>query len=178
MGNGQRLRQLPRRLTAMSLFDPDNKSLCLEQLCSANYHKLLRLVPNLVAIHETTVGIALSSPVGRQGSQLILKVVERSPYTLTVELSHSFGRPENTQFLPALLIRVYLDAKMAEVISDYAHKAVPQAFAHFGFSKAIMDYKWRLNYFLQKWLEHCLKQDYLFGFRVDLSQGRLKSASP
>ncbi len=140
----------------MSLFDPSNKSLCLEQLCSANYQKLLRLIPNLVSIHETAVGVA------PRCSPLILTVIERSPYTITVELSHHFGKPENTQPLPAILIRIYLDAKMAEVISDYAHKAIPQVFEHFGYSKAIMDYKWRLNYFLQKWLEHCLKQGYLF----------------
>ncbi|NTV79110.1 MAG: DUF1249 domain-containing protein, partial [Clostridiales bacterium] len=27
---------------------------------------------------------------------------------------------------------------------------------------AIMDYKWRLNYFLSKWLDHCLQADYQF----------------
>jgi len=140
----------------MSLFDPNDKSLCLEQLCSGNYQKLLRLIPDLVSVHETAVGVAPHC------SQLILTVVDRSAYTITVELSHHFGKPENTQFLPAMLIRIYLDAKMAEVISDYAHKALPQVFEHFGFSKAIMDYKWRLNYFLQKWLEHCLKKGYFF----------------
>jgi len=31
-----------------------------------------------------------------------------------------------------------------------------------GLSREIMNYKWRLNYFLQKWLDHCLKKDYLF----------------
>ncbi len=136
----------------MSRFEPVNKSFCLEQLCSANYQKLLRLAPDLRAIQNATLGV---SP--RQ-NHLFLKVIGRSTYTLTVELGHCWGYPESRQYLPVVVIRIYLDAKMAEVLSDSA----PDVFAQCGRSKAIMDYKWRLNYFLQKWLEHCLKQDYLF----------------
>lgn len=140
----------------MSLLNPINKSFSLEQVCSANYQKLLHLVPDLQTIAETAVGVAPHS------SQLYLKIIDRSPYTLTVELSHCFDKIGSQQLLPAIIIRLYLDAQMAEVLSDHAHESVAQAFDHFGFSKAIMDYKWRLNYFLQKWLEHCLKQEYLF----------------
>lgn len=140
----------------MSLLNPINKSLCLEQLCTANFQKLSRLLPDLDSIGRSAVGIAPNR------SHLYLNVLERSPYTVTIELSHRFIRPEDQQILPAIIIRIYLDAKMAEVLSDHAHKAIPQVFEHFGFSQAIMDYKWRLNYFLQKWLEHCLSQGYLF----------------
>ena len=140
----------------MGLLNPIDKSFCLEQLCAANYQKLFRLIPNLQAITESS----LTST--SQQSPLQLKIIERTPYTLTIELSHCFLDNDTSLSLPAVIIRIYLDAKLAEALSDYARDPVSQVFADASASKAIMDYKWRLNYFLQKWLDHCLQQPYNF----------------
>lgn len=105
-----------------------------------------------MAFKETAIGLA------PHHSTLHLEIIERTPYTLTVELSHSF----NKNLAPAVKIRVYLDAHLAEVLSDHARAGVAQVFKDPGLSREIMNYKWRLNYFLQKWLDHCLKKDYLF----------------
>jgi uncharacterized protein YqiB (DUF1249 family) len=89
-------------------------------------------------------------------------VLERSPYTLTVILSHSFKRNLEEFLEPAVTIRLYLDLQLAEVISDHARAAVAKVYKNPSLSLEIMNYKWRLNYFLQKWLEHCLISDYCF----------------
>jgi uncharacterized protein YqiB (DUF1249 family) len=141
----------------MSQLNPVNKSFCLEQVCAANYQKLLRLIPNLLDYRNTAMGLAESS------STLHLEVLERSPYTLTVMLSHSFKRNLEEFLEPAVTIRLYLDLQLAEVISDHARAAVAKVYRNPGLSLEIMNYKWRLNYFLQKWLEHCLKKNYRFG---------------
>ena len=63
---------------------------------------------------------------------------------------------------PAVKIRIYLDANLAEVLKDHARTDVSKVYKDPGQSIEIMNYKWRLNYFLQKWLDHCLKTNYEF----------------
>ncbi|MBL1265629.1 DUF1249 domain-containing protein [Candidatus Methylomicrobium oryzae] len=140
----------------MSQLNPVNKSFCLEQICAANYQKLLRLIPHLFDCRDTAIGVADNS------SALHLEVLERSPYTLTILLSHSFKRNLEEFLEPAVTIRLYLDLQLAEVISDHARAAVAKVYRNPGLSLEIMNYKWRLNYFLQKWLEHCLNKNYRF----------------
>jgi uncharacterized protein YqiB (DUF1249 family) len=140
----------------MSFVNPVNKSICLEQVCESNYKKLLKLIPDLMAFEEAAIGLA------PHHSTLHLEIIERTPYTMTVELSHCFNKNQQELLAPAVRIRVYLDAQLAEVLSDHARAGVPQVFKDPGLSLEIMNYKWRLNYFLQKWLDHCLKKDYLF----------------
>jgi uncharacterized protein YqiB (DUF1249 family) len=141
----------------MSLVNPVNKSICLEQVCESNYQKLFRLIPDLMAFKKTAIGLA------PHHTTLHLEIIERTPYTLTLELSHCF----NKSLAPAVKIRVYLDAQLAEVLSDHARADVAHVFKDYGLSLEIMNYKWRLNYFLQKWLDHCLKKDYLFSANVE-----------
>ncbi|NJA06144.1 DUF1249 domain-containing protein [Methylococcaceae bacterium WWC4] len=143
----------------MSLVHPVNTSLCLEKLCESNYQKLFRLIPNLSAFDKTAVGITGNKPA------LHLEVLERNPYTLTIELSHCFGTHLSELMVPAVKIRIYLDAKLAEAIRDHERPAVDQVFPNPGNLLEIQNYKWRLNYFLEKWLDHCLKTEYRFDSR-------------
>lgn len=155
MGNRQRLRLLPGRLSVSQL-RPVNTSLCLEKICESNYQKLFRLIPNLRSFDKTAIGHTQNRPA------LYLDVLERNPYTLTIELSHCFNRQLTELIAPAVKIRVYLDAQLAEVIRDNDRPAVDRVYQNPGRALEIQDYKWRLNYFLQKWLDHCLKTEYRF----------------
>ena len=162
MGNGQRPCLLPGRLTlTMGTINPVNKSFCLEQICESNYQKLLKLIPDLLILKETAIGHALNN------TTLHMTVIESTPYTLTVELSHCFNQNLVELLEPAVKIRLYLDAQLAEVLSDHVRASVAQVFKDPGLSREIMNYKWRLNYFLQKWLDHCLKKDYQFSKTAD-----------
>lgn len=140
----------------MSQIRPVNTSLCLEKICESNYQKLFRLIPNLRSFKNSAIGRTANKPA------LHLDVLERNPYTLTIELSHSFSRPLSELIVPAVKIRVYLDAQLAEVIRDNDRPAVDRVYQDPGRAREIQDYKWRLNYFLEKWLDHCLKTDYQF----------------
>lgn len=64
--------------------------------------------------------------------------------------------------VPEVRIRIYLDAQLAEVLSDHARSSVSHVFKEVGLCREIMNYKWRLNFFLQKWLDHCLTKGYQF----------------
>ena len=140
----------------MSLLHPVNTSLCLEQLCESNYQKLFCLIPDLCSFQNQATGKTGNKPT------LHLKIIDRSKHTLTVELSHQFNRNLENLMAPAVKIRIYLDANLAEVLKDHARTDVSQVYKDPGQSVEIMNYKWRLNYFLQKWLDHCLKTDYEF----------------
>lgn len=140
----------------MSLFEPIQKSLCLQQLCETNYRKLMQLVPQLLTLEE---GISGSAP---QKTALHLRIIDRSPYTLTIEFNHHFGQAPALKIEPALKIRVYADAKSVEVLSDQYRPRVHEVFQASAKANAVMDYKFRLNYFLSKWLDHCLLSRYQF----------------
>ncbi len=114
-----------------------------------------------MAFKATAIGLA------PHHTTLHLEVIERTPYTMTVELSHCFNRDKEELLAPAVKIRIYLDAQLAEVLSDHARAGVTQVFKDPGLSLEIMNYKWRLNYFLQKWLDHCLKKNYLFSANAE-----------
>ena len=135
---------------------PINKSLCLEQLCEKNYQKLLKLIPNLFDYKRNAVGYCSRQP------DLHLKIIERAPYTITLELSHLFNQKLSAFLEPAVTIRIYLDTPMVEVLRDHERLHVNKAITDPSLSKEIMDYKWSLNYFLTKWLDHCLRANYQF----------------
>jgi uncharacterized protein len=140
----------------MSLLNPVNKSYCLEQVCASNYEKLFRLIPDLCVVKAQTIGIAANN------TKLYLQVIEQTPYTLTIELSHKFIDEPDELLEPAVRIRIYLDAQLAEVLSDHTRPYVGRVFKDFSLCMEIMNYKWRLNYFLQKWLDHCIAKNYQF----------------
>ena len=140
----------------MSLLHPVNTSLCLEQLCESNYQKLFCLIPDLCSFQNQATGKTSNKPT------IYLKIIERSKHTLTVELSHQFNRNLENLMAPAVKIRIYLDANLAEVLKHHARTDVSRVYKDPGQTVEIMNYKWRLNYFLQKWLDHCLKTNYEF----------------
>lgn len=128
----------------------------MQTLCESNYRKLLLLIPNLNDLDSSSTGRAIDKP------DLYLTPIEKGPYTMTLELSHCFGHDLKPFLEPALRLRVYFDARSAEVLRDHERPMINHAFDKSASAKEIMDYKWELNYFLEKWLNHCLKNHYAF----------------
>ncbi len=140
----------------MGTINPVNKSFCLEKLCETNYQKLLRLIPDLLSLNEPAVGLSKGKPA------LHMEIVETTKHTLTVLLSHCFERDLGSFIEPAIKIRIYRDAKLAEVIRDHDKFDVTKMINKLGQINEIIEYKWSLNYFLEKWLDHCLLTEYRF----------------
>jgi uncharacterized protein len=140
----------------MSFLNPINKSECLEQVCASNYEKIFRLIPELCTVTGNAVGLAANN------TTLHLQIIEQTAYTLTIELSHCFSKKPDELLEPAVRIRIYLDARLAEVLKDYARPAVNHAVKDISLCHDILNYKWRLNFFLEKWLDHCLAKNYQF----------------
>lgn len=133
-----------------------NKSFCLQNICESNYRKIFCLIPELRSINQSAQALSQGKPI------LHLQILEQTPYTKTIQLSHYFENESEMFLEPAVKIRLYFDVCIAEVLRDYKRIEVASAINDIGRSKDIMEYKWKLNYFLEKWLDHCLKTDYVF----------------
>ncbi len=140
----------------MAKVAPLNKSFCVQNICEANYLKLFSLIPELREIDDSAQGFSDGKPM------LHIHILEQSPYTKTIQLSYFFENNAEALLEPAVKIRLYFDVCTAEVLRDYKRVEVSKAVEDISLSSDIMDYKWRLNYFLEKWLDHCLKADYTF----------------
>lgn len=141
----------------MSAFQPIDKSLLLQQVCEANYRKLADLVPGLLELEGSATARSHDKPA------LHLRLLERSRYTLTLELTHAFAPERGGTLEPAVRLRVCLDAKTVEALSDHCRPLVLDALKAEASARQVLDYKWGLNYFLARWLDHCLSSDYRFG---------------
>lgn len=124
------------------------------QECS--YRRLHRLAPELGAMDGTRVSRVAGA------LDLYLSVLERHPYTTTVNLTYRFREPGGWLAEPNLTARIYHDARLVEAVSHSRRhpphvlrclrRAVPSE----------LELKWELNRFLQRWLGYCLHQGHLF----------------
>ena len=142
--------------SAMMQVNPVNKAICLEWLCESNYRKLLLLIPDLLNLGSVAVGKTAVQP------DLQLDVIERSTHTLTIRLNYRFNLGSGDFLTPEIKVRVYRDVQLAEVLCDCVRFDVARVFKDPGKTGEILDYKWRMNYFLGKWLDHCLQKNYRF----------------
>jgi uncharacterized protein YqiB (DUF1249 family) len=137
----------------------------LQAACEANYARLMRLLPGM---REDPAPRRLALSAGDTLlAVLALKVTAAGPYTSTVEVREESG----LAWLPApcLEVRVYHDARMAEVTgAEHCRRLQPR----YGYPNAAMhqpDEKTQLNLFLGEWLAHYLKCGHLAENPVDCS---------
>lgn len=128
----------------------------LMSLYESNYIRLAWLVPNLEAIAQAQVSdVAGDCP-------LHLVVDERSRYTTTLRLTYMFEEEAGPLADPDLQIRVYHDARLAEVQScaRWHRHAMLEALR----SQAARDLgdRWLRNVMLNKWLDYCVERGHRF----------------
>jgi uncharacterized protein YqiB (DUF1249 family) len=146
--------------TAMGRFSPLQKPYWLHHVCEHNYLKLTRLIVDWAYLVDTLTAHADSKP------PLCLKLLQRSPYTLVIKLTHAFVGDDSPACEPDIRIRICLDAKTAEVLTRMPGQTVSRADSEPFDPEQILEQKWRYNYFLSRWLDHCLSSNYRFSGRV------------
>jgi uncharacterized protein YqiB (DUF1249 family) len=93
---------------------------------------------------------------------LHLTVVERCKYTTTLNLTYQFSDPQGSFPAPDVVIRMYHDAQLAEVISRGRRRGRRDAeYDRFRHQYSIQT-KWQVNRFLHKWLGYCLHTGHTF----------------
>ncbi|MBI2779765.1 MAG: DUF1249 domain-containing protein [Gammaproteobacteria bacterium] len=121
----------------------------------ANFERLMWLIPGI----QNMEGLALSE--GRDLMDLQLEVVERCRYTLTIALTHYFRSDGVLVSDPYMKIRIYLDARVAEVLSYQNHRF---QFLHPSpiLNELNLCEKRQINKFLGEWLDYCISQGHGF----------------
>ena len=126
--------------------------------CEGNYIRLNKLMPEFELGYETSFNIhgdAASDSHEYQAS-IHLKVIESFPYTSTVEVVQKGICPEWIQ-PPCMIVRIYHDARSAEVTSYQNQKRIEGKHQYPNPQMRMPDEKAQLNQFLAEWLTHCLK---------------------
>lgn len=128
----------------------------LMELYEKNYMQLRLLVP---ALKDGPLTTAISAVPGCL--TLYMQMTEQNPYTSTLRLTYRFvnsdGSGTRASFEPDLTIRVYHDARSAEVLSGLLHGQ-----QHVQRTTRSLDESWKLNRFLYKWLRYLLYRGHRF----------------
>jgi len=128
----------------------------LMELYELNYIQLRQLVPDLNTIQDSSVSRVANA------LSLYLTVRERCKYTTTLHLSYRFNNNRGEFPAPDLVVRLYHDAQVAEVISRGCHRGRQHAGYDRQYHHYSIETKWRANRFLHKWLGYCLRQGHGF----------------
>lgn len=142
----------------------------LMEMYEANYIRLRRLCPDLSSIADETVSRVSGT------LDLHLSILERTPYTTTVLLTYHFdGDCAGKRPNPNLIIRVYHDARQAEVLSRSCRREHRDVTVNSLPMDSALLCKWRLNRFLYKWLGYCQRQGHQFPTGIS-DERRISSA--
>jgi uncharacterized protein YqiB (DUF1249 family) len=137
-------------------------------LYESNFIRLGWLAGNLRAL----AGRRYASTV-HGDCDLVLTVLERSPYTSTLNLTYLLPGPHGLLRCPDLRVRIYHDVHLAEAQpGDAVHTAPVLRGARAGAQPARralrsaaereLDQRWARNMMLNKWLEYCVERGHRF----------------
>ena len=127
----------------------------LMSVYESNYLRLLNIVPDL----ERIDGCFRSRVAG--DCDLHLDVLDRSRYTVTMSLTYYFESEDGRVADPDLLVRAYLDGRLAEAMK------LGKEHRHVAFRKLVREHgkelsaRWRRNVVLNKWLDYLREQGHL-----------------
>lgn len=124
----------------------------LMELYGENYQRLTRLFE----LKALAPGVYVSTCVG--GLDLVLEVLELHPYTMELRVSYRMDDPITGQPDPSAYIRVYRDARQAEVTHCYIGRHWQDVLGLHPSPKVMFGHRLRMNSFLNKWLEYLASQ--------------------
>lgn len=144
-------------LTTVSWRARPRSFVALMSLYESNYIRFGWLVGEL----PTLGGSYRSAVVG--DCDLILSVVERSPYTTTLNLTYVLPQGPVSRAYPDLCVRLYHDARLAEAQGWTEGAGTAPARAARGREmERELHQRWARNVMLNKWLEYCVERGHRF----------------
>lgn len=126
-------------------------------LHAENYHRLVRMfAPQRLAPgrYRSSVGDRLD---------IVLDVLEHHPYTIDLNLSYLMTDGLTGKRQPGARIRMYRDARMAEVLSLCEDAPLQDVVVRLLPARALFDKRLRRSSFLNRWLEYLAEQGHSMG---------------
>ncbi len=132
--------------------------------CEANYARIMQLLPDMARADQRSFGLELADS---QAARFQVVVKERCKYTTMIDIYQLSSSGHNDwpwlQFedsTPYFSLRVYHDARMAEVIAYNHHQRLRPSYDYPNDNMYHRDEKAQLNTFLGEWLSYCLEHGY------------------
>lgn len=126
--------------------------------CEANYARIMQLLPDLEASDSREFGVERP---GAMPLRLRIVVTERCKYTTMLDIEQVEPQQPAIPGAPVeaatFSLRIYHDARMAEVIAFNRHRTLRPRYDYPNEKMYHRDEKMQLNRFLGEWLSHCLK---------------------
>jgi uncharacterized protein YqiB (DUF1249 family) len=119
--------------------------------CEVNFLRLQKLLPGFASGQACRIG---AQPIGAYQDVLEVLVTERCPYT--AELRVRQKRPVWGRRSSEFRVRVYLDARMAEVVGCENVRRLLPRYDYPNARGLARDEKWQHNRLLGEWLSRCL----------------------
>ena len=122
--------------------------------CDANYLRLMKLAPDL----DHNAQRVLSLVIADRAVAVRIRLLERCPYTSLIEVSQHPWLEGLAFELPAprLTVRMYHDARSAEVVEFQAARRFHPVYAYPNDEMRQRDEKAQINRFLAEYLSACL----------------------
>lgn len=154
------------KLKAMNVKRPYSVDLSAQMaVCDANFIRILQLLPSMEygAKRDISFNNQLSVNVPPKDSlSTSIEVIESFKYTSTIRIANlpnqSLAMAGSYYRFPEMLIRMYHDAKTAEVISYQQARYFKAKYPLPNKSMYQADEKEQINFFLSEWLSFCQKE--------------------
>lgn len=127
----------------------------LMSVYESNYVRLLHVIPEL----ERLDGCYRSRVAG--DCDLYLEILDRSRYTVTLTLTYHFNCDEGRKADPDMLVRAYLDGRLAEAMSIGGNHQQAEFRRLTRLHNEDLDALWKRNVILNKWLDYLIEQGHL-----------------
>ena len=124
--------------------------------CETNYSRLLKIIPDFLT--EDNRYLALQASTGRE-RRFQFFITERARYTTTLEIAE-FGMRSQWGLSASFSVRLYHDARMAEVLAFQRQRNVAPYSDYPNPRMFQPDEKTQWNFLLGEWLIHCLAHGY------------------
>ena len=121
-------------------------------LYAENHQRLARMF----APQRLTAASYISA-VG-DGLDVHLRVQERHPYTLELELTYGFVDTSTGVRTPSVQLRVYTDASLTEALHCHPGRHLWQILGPFPAARNVLQHRLRMNSFLSRWLDYLREQ--------------------
>lgn len=121
-------------------------------ICQSNYGRLLRLLPEWQASARRDFDLCYES----REVQVSVWVEEAFRYTSTVVMRQTQTGGSPWLDTPDIVIRIYHDARMAEVICTRRRRHLSGVYSYPNANMHQPDEKFQLNQHLAEWLNQCL----------------------
>lgn len=127
----------------------------LQQICEGNYLRLMRLLPELSDREHFRLPVKHRNSLASGMAWLVIDVLERSQFTtlLTLQMEADWGQLFK---MPEAEVRLYHDAKMAEIVSRKTSKIIQPKYDYPNSKMHQPDEKEQHNQFLAQWLDYAL----------------------